>query len=108
MSNKWNYRNGTWYIDFSQRGDKKPKAQTASQTAPKLSTSATRSPTSPASDTSRYGLLYELKVLWRGLSSPWLTVSFALLLGISAAFNISYYLQNKYLLDVIGRAGILQ
>ena len=109
MTNNWEYKNGTWYVSKITRAElEQSKTKTASKTAPKLSTQTTRTPSSPASGTSRYGLLYDLKVLWRGLSSPWFTVSFATLLGISVAYNLSYYLENKYLMDIIVKSGILQ
>lgn len=98
--------NGEWvgYLNKPKSRCKKSKTQTVSKTAPKLSTPRRGS---PASGTSRYSMLYDLKVLWRGLSSPWFTLSLATLLGISIAYNLSYYLENKYLTDIIVRSGIL-
>ena len=99
--------NGEWvgYLNKPKPARcKKSKTQTVSKTAPKLSTPRL---SSPASGTSKYNWLYKLKLLWRGLGSPWYTVCLSGLLGISSAYAISYYLQTKYLTDIIVKSGIL-
>lgn len=93
----WRIENGEWvgYLDKPKpaRGEKS-KTQTASQTVPKLTKSNSKNPRSPASGHSKYNWLYDLKVIWRALGSPWYTLLLATLLGVSLALNVSYYLDN--------------
>ena len=87
MGNKLlRYQNGTWIVGPAPANKAKPK--TASQTVQKLKNPEHSNNLSPSSTTR--------KDTWQALGSPWWNLVLSGALGVSLAFNISFYISYKY------------
>ncbi len=87
MNKLLRYQGGTWIVGPGP-AEQKTKSKTASQTVQKPINPATINRLSPSKS--------EVEQVSQGLSNPWLTCTLAGLLGVSLAFNIFFYIQDKH------------